>query len=306
MNRLLKSLTLPVITAVLLSSLACSAVSWGGIKQSTPDQRTTMSYPAVMPAPAPAAPMEPMAGSTEYYSKNSAGYDAGSGVVEESADRKIVRTGSIWIEVKDIDVALADISSLAIQLNGYVVSSTQRADEAEPTGWISIRIPVEKFNEALQKLRALGVKVLNENTNSQDVTEQYSDLSAQLRNLEATEAQYLELLKKAENVKDILEVQRELSNVRGNIERIKGRMQYLERTSDMSVIEISLKKTRPIGESTWDVPGIFKSAVDGLIVFGKFLAGLLIWVLVFAPVWIIILVIIFVARRRSKAKKAAN
>jgi len=304
MNRLPKSFILLVVVAILFSSLACSAVNWGGVKQSVPDQRTTMSYPSTVPAPP--APMEPGGSSEQYYSKGVYVEDSAGSGGDNAADRKIVRTGSLWIEVKDIDVTLADISSLASQLNGYVVSSTQRADEAEPTGWISIRIPVEKFDEAMQKLRALGVKVLNENTNSQDVTEQYSDLSAQLRNLEATEAQYLELLKKAENVKDILEVQRELSNVRGNIERIKGRMQYLERTSDMSVIEISLKKTRPIGESTWDVPGIFKSAVDGLIVFGKFLTGLLIWVLVFAPVWIIILVIIFVARRRSKAKKAAK
>jgi len=101
-------------------------------------------------------------------------------------------------------------------------------------------------------------------------------------------------------------VQRELSNVRGNIERVKGRIQYLERTSDMSLIEVSLKKAKPIGESKWDVPGIFKAAVDGLIVFGRVLAGLLIWILVFSPVWIIILVIILVVRRRNKAKALAQ
>ncbi|MCX6004843.1 MAG: DUF4349 domain-containing protein [Chloroflexi bacterium] len=300
MNRLRKSIILLTVIVILSASLACSVVRWGEAQQVTPAERSSSSfYPSAVPAPAP--PMESSAGS-EYYSKSADGADTAGSGTENAADRKIVRTGTLLIEVKDIDVALGDISSLASQLNGYVVSSTQRADDTDPTGYISIRVPVEKFNEALQKLRTLAVKVLNENTNSQDVTEQYMDLSAQLRNLEATEAQYLELLKKADNVKDILEVQRELSNVRGNIERIKGRMQYLERTSDMSVIEISLKKTKPIGESTWDVPGIFKSAVDGLIVFGKILTGLVIWILVFSPIWIIILVIILVVRRRNKAK----
>ena len=228
----------------------------------------------------------------------------GAGGSGEAAteDRKIVRTGSITMEVSDIGKSQADITDFASQYKGYVVSSNQRADQEYPTGYISIRIPAGSFNDVMQKIRALALKVTYENTNSQDVTEQYMDLEAQLKNYQATETQYLELLKKADNVKDILEVQRELSNVRGNIERVKGRMQYLERTSDMSLIEITLNKSKPIGESTWDVAGIFKSAVDGLIVLGKALLGILIWLLVFSPVWIIALVIIFLIRRRKKAQ----
>jgi hypothetical protein len=193
--------------------------------------------------------------------------------------------------------------SAASEYNGYVVSSNQRADEENPTGYISVRVPADKYDSALQKLRILAVKVLYETTNSQDVTEQYMDLKAQLGNLEATEAQYLELLKKAESVTDILEVQKELSNVRGQIEQLKGRIQYLERTSDMSIIEINLLKSKPIGAGAWDVPGIFKSAIDGLVVFGKVLLGILIWVVVFIPLWIIIIVIVVVVRRRKRKVK---
>ena len=228
--------------------------------------------------------------------------DAGGSGETSATDRKIVRTGSITMEVSDISKSQADITDIADQYKGYVVSSNQRADQEEPSGYISIRIPAGSFNDVMQKLRALALKVTYENTNSQDVTEQYMDLEAQLHNYQATETQYLELLKKADNVKDILEVQRELSNVRGNIERVKGRMQYLERTSDMSLIEVTLKKSKPLGESTWDIAGIFKSAVDGLIVLGKAILGILIWLLVFSPVWIIVLVIIFVIRRRKKSK----
>jgi tetrahydromethanopterin S-methyltransferase subunit B len=227
---------------------------------------------------------------------------AGGSGETPATDRKIVRTGSITMQVGDISKSQADITDIAGQFKGYVVSSNQRADQEYPTGYISIRIPAGSFNDAMQKLRALATKVTYENTNSQDVTEQYMDLEAQLKNYQATETQYLELLKKADTVKDILEVQRELSNVRGNIERVKGRMQYLERTSDMSLIEITLNKSKPIGESTWDVAGIFKSAVDGLIVLGKAILGILIWLLVFSPVWIIVLVIIFLIRRKKKSQ----
>lgn len=286
MKYLIKTFLILTVLAALLIPLACS------------NKPTT--------SPAPSAPPAFLASksisSDMAYAPESSGGGSGETAV---ADRKIVRTGSLTMDVSDISKSQADITDIAIQYKGYVVSSNQHADQEEPSGYISIRIPAGSFNDVIQKLRALALKVTYENTNSQDVTEQYMDLEAQLKNYQATEAQYLELLKKADNVKDILEVQRELSNVRGNIERVKGRMQYLERTSDMSLIEITLKKSKPLGESTWDIAGIFKSAVDGLIVVGKAILGILIWLLVFSPLWIIVLVIIFLIRRKRKMQAKA-
>jgi len=279
----LKPVFFIITLAMLIVSVACST------------QSTTSS-------PAPAAPPSFLASKSMSADRTYAPEANGGSGDTSGTDRKIVRTGSITMEVSDIGKSQADITDFAGQYKGYVVSSNQRADQEYPTGYISIRIPAGSFNDVMQKIRALALKVTSENTNSQDVTEQYMDLEAQLKNYQATETQYLELLKKADNVKDILEVQRELSNVRGNIERVRGRMQYLERTSDMSLIEITLNKSKPIGQSTWDVAGIFKSAVDGLIVLGKAILGILIWLLVFSPVWIIALVIIFVIRRKKKAQ----
>ena len=280
----MKRLLLMATLSALLVSIACGAQSNTGRAPAAPPAFLSSKSMSADSASAPEA--------------NGAGGSADS----STADRKIVMTGSITMEVSDISKSQADITDIAGQYRGYVVSSNLRADEDDPSGYISIRIPAGSFNDVMLKLRALALKVTYENSNSQDVTEQYMDLEAQLKNYQATEAQYLELLKKADNVKDILEVQRELSNVRGNIERVKGRMQYLERTSDMSLIETTLKKSKPLGESTWDVAGIFKSAVDGLIVLGKVILGILIWLLVFSPLWIIVLVIIFLVRRKKKAQ----
>jgi len=297
MNRLLKFALMLALVAALVIPIACAQESANdeGVKWATGN--------------APPAPMAPAPSFMER-SSDSASYDNDGGSAGNlngaDIDRKIVRTGNISMEVEDIAKAQVAISDIAVQLDGYVVTSNLNADKEHPRGYISFRVPAEKFNTAMAKLRQMAVKVTNENTSSQDVTEQYMDLKAQLSNYEATEAQYLELLKKADNVKDMLEVQRELSNVRGQIERIKGRMQYLERTSDTSLIEVSLTKSMPIGESTWDVGGVFKGAVDGLIAFGKVLLSILIWLLVFSPIWIIVLVIIFVVRRRKKAKSAAS
>lgn len=294
MNRFVKYvLLLALVAALVIPAAACA-------QKSVVEESTKWSGMAPAPGAAPMAPAPSgftvgRSSETDYYSTDGAG-------AEDAVDRKIVRTGSMSMEVEDIIKAQTEIADIAVQYDGYVVSSNLNAAKENPRGFISFRVPAEKFDTALAKLRQLAVKVTNENTNSQDVTEQYTDLKAQLSNYEATEAQYLELLKKADNVKDMLEVQRELSNVRGNIERIKGRMQYLERTSDTSLIEVSLTKSTPIGESTWDVTGVFKGAVDGLIAFGKVLLSVLIWLLVFSPIWIIVLVIIFIVRRRKKAK----
>ena len=219
-------------------------------------------------------------------------------------DRKIVKTGYMTLQVNDITEAMTGIARVAKELDGYVVSSNKQGDKDITYGQISIRVPSDRFDEAFDRLRKLAVKVPNESTASQDVTEEYTDLQAQLRNLEATEAQYLELLKKAEKVEDMLAVQRELSNVRGQIEQVKGRIQYLERTSDMALIEVNLQKTKPIDGTGWSALETLKSAVRGLFNFGKVLATVVIWLAIFSPVWIIILVVVlyFTRWRKKKAR----
>jgi hypothetical protein len=217
-------------------------------------------------------------------------------------DRKIVKTGYLTLEVNDITKAMSEVASVAKELDGYVVSSDKHGDKDITYGRISIRVPSERFDEAFDRLRKLAVKVPNESTESQDITEEYTDLQAQLRNLEATEAQYLELLKKAETVEDTLKVYQQLSNVRSEIERIKGRIQYLERTSDMALIEVSLQKTKPIDGTGWSALETLKSAVRGLINFGKVLAIVAIWLAIFSPVWIIILVVVLYFTRWHKKK----
>lgn len=249
-------------------------------------------------APSPTPPLPPAAKEYADVSESrTVGVETGG-----DTDRRIVKTGYLTLEVEDIAEAIADIAGVAKELGGYVVSSNKRGDKDATWGQISIRVPAERFDEAFDKLRKLAVSVPNESTQSQDVTEEYTDLQAQLRNLEATEAQYLELLKKAEKVEDILAVQRELSNVRGQIERVKGRIQYLERTSDMAIIEVNLQRTQPLGQPGWKALETFKSAIRGLSTFGRVLADIAIWLVIFSPVWIIILVVVLYFKRWRKKK----
>jgi hypothetical protein len=222
-------------------------------------------------------------------------------------DRMIVRTGDMSLVVKDINQAIDEIAQLAAGFDGYVVSSRITGEEEEMRGWISIRVVDENFDQALAELRALAVRVKTESTDSQDVTQEYTDLQARLNNAEATEKQYLALLEQATDVEDILQIYDSLSRVRQQIEQIKGQMQYLERTASMSLISVYLKPeatAKPLVSAGWNALEILKSAVRGIVTFGQWLAVLAIWLIIFIPVWGTVLGIIYWRRRRKKRRKA--
>ncbi len=216
-------------------------------------------------------------------------------------ERMIVRTGDMSLVVEDVIDTRDEIARLTVSFNGYVVSSRISGEEQDMRGWISIRVPDEKFDQALSGLRNLAVRVTSESTDSRDVTEEYVDLQSRLNNAEATESQYLALLEKAEDVEDILRIYDSLSRVRREIEQIKGRMQYLERTSSMSLISVNLKPVataKPLVRAGWSALEALKSAVRGIVIFGQWLGTIALWVLIFIPIWGTILGIILWRRRR--------
>jgi hypothetical protein len=285
-----------IITVIFSIVLLLGLVASSGCASTSTSVGTT-KYSAVMPAP-----VAPQAASGEAASRISADSSAG-GTGTSSIDRKIVRTGYITLEVSNIGESMDAISRLASESEGYVISSNKNDNNDNSSGTISIRVPAGKYDEIMGKLRKLAVKVPNEHSDSRDVTQEYTDLNAQLTNLQATEAQYLNLLNKANTVEDILKVQKELSNIRTQIDQIKGRIQYLDRTSDMSLIQISLTMTSSITKKGWDIVEILKSAVNGLIVFAQILLGFIIWAIIFCPFWGgIWLLVWWLVRRRNKKK----
>jgi len=162
---------------------------------------------------------------------------------EIGEDRMIVRTGDMAMVVENVESSIENIKGLAETYEGWVVSSSMWKNGEALAGSISIRVLAEHFDSALKSLRGMAVEVTYENTSSRDVTEEYVDLSASLENLEATEQQLQVIMDKADSVEDILDVQRELSRVRGEIEQTKARMQYLEQTSSTSIIYVQLEES---------------------------------------------------------------
>jgi hypothetical protein len=176
----------------------------------------------------------------------------GSGYYAPSvpSERMVIRSAYLALVVDDVGASMVQISSLADSYGGYVVNSDIREDQNRFYASISFRVDSTRFNEALQALRSLAVDIRSESTSGEDVTEEYVDLDARLHNLEASEAQLLDLMKQAGEVDEILEVQRELTRTRGEIEQIKGRMQYLEQSSALAYINVSLEQSKLTVEFT--------------------------------------------------------
>jgi hypothetical protein len=176
----------------------------------------------------------------------SAGTATDSGGQPASAqpwDRMIIRTGTLQLTVKDVADSIQRVRAAATAQGGYVFSSESRNEGDYTYATITLYIPAANFDQVLPQLRALGgqvTRVANENITSSDVTEEYTDLDSQLRNLKATEGRMLALQAKAERMEDILAIDRELRSVQAEIERIQGRMNYLGKRAEMSTFTVYL------------------------------------------------------------------
>ena len=258
--------------------------------------------PSVAPMPAPTSAPAPM---IELPPSEGIVYrETGAGALPSTEERMIVRNGEMSLVVEDVVDARDEIAQLAVRFDGYVVSSRISGEEEDMRGWISIRVPDDKFEQALIELRELAVRVESESTSSRDITEEYTDLKSRLKNAEATESQYLTLLERAK-VEEIIRIYELLHQVRREIEQIKGQMQYLERTSSMSLISVRLEPevtAKPLVRAGWSALEALKSGVRGIVTFGQWLGTTAIWLIIFIPIWGTILgVVLWRLRRRKRA-----
>jgi len=222
----------------------------------------------------------------------------------ETPSRMIIKTGWLNLVVKDVVDVAKKIAEYAEKSGGWVVYSNISERETIPSGTITVRVPAEKFEQAKEYFRSLAVRVTNESVQSQDITEEYTDLQARLRNLEATENQLLEIMKKAGTISETLDVFEQLTNIREQIERIKGKMEYLEQSVKMSSITVNLalsEELLPIPPSEkWRPKYVLLQTWKNVLNFWKEFSYFIIRVVVWAQVWIPALIIFWYGRKIYK------
>jgi hypothetical protein len=160
--------------------------------------------------------------------------------LEAGASRKIIRTSSIGMVVQNPADAAEKITALAEGMGGYLVSAEGGGQDAA-AGILTIRVPATRFEEARAAIHKLGLHVESEKIDAQDVSRQYVDQDANLRNLRSEEAGYLSILKQAHTVKDMLAVSEKLSEVRGKIEEREAEFNQLSRQIETVALTVSLR-----------------------------------------------------------------
>ncbi len=154
--------------------------------------------------------------------------------------RQIIRSASVALEVDSVAGSFDEVEAIALTAGGFVGSSSFFGHDEERSAQLTLRIPAGAFGEVMTKLRALAVEVTSISTSAQDVTEEFTDIEAQLSNLRAVEVRYLELLGEARGISEILQVQDRIDGVRLQIDRLEGRMRVLEDLTDLATISVSL------------------------------------------------------------------
>jgi hypothetical protein len=242
-----------------------------------------VAYDLAMPeaAPAPSVMGRPSG-------KTIMPYEPTAGTTAADVDQKIIKNGYLQLSVEKVSEVASKITEMSTRRGGFLQNSsvTQRGDGTY-YGDISVRVPAKEFEAAMNEMKSYAKLVTHETASGQDVTEQYTDLEAQLRNARAQEETYLAILKQARTVEDTLMVQDRLGAVRSQIESLQGRLQYLENVTAFSTINASLSEEPTVRLPTREFRPftIVKQAFQTLVaVFQNALAGLIWFVIVWGGV----------------------
>ncbi|MGB9177499.1 MAG: DUF4349 domain-containing protein [Methanoregula sp.] len=163
---------------------------------------------------------------------------------------RIIKTAYITIGVPDVTGSVDQLRNLVTAKGGYLSSSSvSEGSNGRLSGTVVLRIPQAEFENTLAGVKAIGT-VKSVSTQGEDVTEEYVDLQAQKTSYQNQLAQYNELMKKAVKVSDVIEIQQQIDQVQTNLDRLEGRLKYLNSRIDMSTITVTLQEPEPVGGDT--------------------------------------------------------
>lgn len=306
--------------AVVMLLVFAALAGFSGCGGANESVTTTTAGSYVRPAATTASPATTVAHAGEQ-SGGAPAYDSstsfGAGVamagtlaaMQAASGQKIIADAQLEIEVENgkFQTVFEQALLLAGRYGGYLVSSNSYASGEENTmksGTIAIRVPSTSFTQALSDAGKLGT-LKNETLSTQDVTEEYVDLQARIKNSEAHVNSLVALLAKAKTIDEILQVQSTLTYAQSELEQLKGRQRYLDEHTDYSTITMTIyeKGTEPVALSTWGVGSAFKDALHYVVrVFNGIIRGLGVLI----PVLIVLAIIAYIVYRIVLAVSRRN
>lgn len=197
-------------------------------------------------------------------------------------DRKVIRKGALDVIVGNPTAALDQIGAIAHRHGGYVVSSELTGRKENQRGTITIRVPAAQFDPVRDELKKLAKTVESEQTSADDVTMQYAENEATLRNFRAEEASYLAIMQRSGAIKDTLQVVEQLSDVRGRIERLDAEIRTTSLETEMTAIQISIS-AEPIAVAgqhwrpLYELRAAWNDGVDAVTTYATAMIGIMLY-----------------------------
>ncbi len=295
-----------VVITMLIAGCSSAATA-------APDTESQAGEPAAMPAASPAAAADDasrLGGSGSGASKDGAPATDGQPPDGQLAAEGplIIRTGTLSLQVGDLDAALAKAQGIVTAAGGYIAAGQRTGDGERATASITYRIPAAAFDATLAALRGVGSKLLGEQITSDEVTAQVVDLAARVTNLRASEAALQRIMDQATKIPDILSVQVQLTSTRDEIERLVAQQQTLEKQAALATLTVGWSLPPAVAVATvqagWDPAGVVDRAVATLVGLGQGVAETGIWLgIVALPILLVLavpLLLVAVVRRRRR------
>ena len=213
----------------------------------------------------------------------------------------VIHSGSLSMEVADLRAAIDQATAVVTGLGGNVAASHEQNFDGEQTAAVTFRIPAPAWNEAVSGIRSVASKVESEDTDAEDVTAQVIDLDARIANLRSSETALQQIMTQATTIPDVLNVQKELTSVRGNIESMTAQRDHLADQAAFGTLEVHFNVPTiqsVVATGGWDLGREVDRAVAALVRVGQGLTSLAVWVLiVVVPVLVPVLILIWIGLR---------
>lgn len=204
--------------------------------------------------------------------------------------KKNIKTGGMTFKSDDIDADYRKIMALLPGFEAYVENENQTKSEQRIQYDLTIRVPSDRYDSLYNSLSNLAGRVEHKYTNIQDVTERYYDLQTRIKNKQALEQRYIDLLAKAAEVKDMLEIERQLNEVRTEIESLQGQFNYLSQQVSLSTMQLSFYEILPYTYDDSQRPGFGNRILSALSNGWK---GLQVFVLGLVTIWPLYVLVAF-------------
>ena len=300
---------------ILLLALLSFTVSCSRAGNEAPP--TTASKPVSVDAERVAK--DPAASTAGFSTEKVSLEDAAKGETPvEAVDRKIIRNADITIEVASTSEAQHRVTSIAEAYGGFVVTSESKQRESVDPAQratdfkLVVRVPATQFGVALDEIKKLATNVPEQKATGQDVTEEFIDLEARIKTQKALEAQFLGIMRQANSVEDALEVQRQIAEVRTEIERLEGRKRFIENRSSLATITVNIQAPKPVlvttttgfGRNLRDAISESVDMASGLLLF--FVRFLIVMFPVFLFVGVPLTLVLRYVMRRAKRERLAQ